>query len=233
MSIVPKQRGKFITFEGLDGVGKSTQLEKLAGWLREQGIDVVTTREPGGTGLGQKLRSVLLSSRTAGLSPLAELALMFADRAQHVDEQIIPALQAGQWVLCDRFTDSSEAYQGAGRGIGTAAVLALHKTLCHDLKPDVTVLMVGDLGHSLARARRRNVEQSKQSEEDENRFEKESRAFHKRVLDAYTAIAQREPERIVKVDATQDIPKVHKRIIAALEEKLRLTDVTPKSTRQP
>ena len=228
---MPKQRGKFITFEGLDGVGKSTQLEKLAEWLRQCGVDVVTTREPGGTALGEKLRSVLLSSRTAGLSPLAELALMFADRAQHVDEQILPALHSGQWVLCDRFTDSSEAYQGAGRGIGNEAVRALHKTLCHDLKPDLTLLMVGDLGHSLARARRRNVEQSKQSVDDENRFERESKAFHKRVLAAYTAIAQREPERVVKVDATQDIPKVHKRIKEAIEERLRVSDFTLKTGR--
>ena len=126
---MPRQRGKFITFEGLDGVGKSTQLENLAGWLRERGLDVIATREPGGTALGQNLRSVLLSSRTAGLSPLAEMALMFADRAQHIDEQILPALQRGQWVLCDRFTDSSEAYQGCGRQLGTDSVLALHKSL--------------------------------------------------------------------------------------------------------
>lgn len=228
---MPKQRGKFITFEGLDGVGKSTQLERLATWLREAGFDVVTTREPGGTAMGEKLRAVLLSSRTEGLSPMAELALMFADRAQHIDEQILPALNSGRWVLCDRFTDSSEAYQGAGRGIGTDAVRALHKTLCHDLKPDLTVLMLGDLGHSLARARRRNVEQAKQSYEDENRFEKESRAFHKRVLDAYLAIARREPERVVKVDATQEIPKVHKKIVAALQERLRISEAPAKTAR--
>jgi dTMP kinase len=228
---VPKQRGKFITFEGLDGVGKSTQLERLATWLRDAGFDVVTTREPGGTAMGEKLRAVLLSSRTEGLSPMAELALMFADRAQHIDEQILPALNAGRWVLCDRFTDSSEAYQGAGRGIGSDAVRALHKTLCHDLKPDLTVLMLGDLGHSLARARRRNVEQAKQSYEDENRFEKESRAFHKRVLDAYLGIARREPERVVKVDATQEIPKVHKKIVAALQERLRISEAPAKAAR--
>ena len=114
-----QQRGKFITFEGLDGVGKSTQLGKLAEHLRRRGIEVITTREPGGTTLGDKLRAVLLHSRTAGLSPLAELALMFVDRAQHIDEQILPALAKGQWVLCDRFTDSSEAYQGGGRELGS------------------------------------------------------------------------------------------------------------------
>jgi len=219
---VTRARGKFITFEGLDGVGKSTQMENLAAWLRERGLDVITTREPGGTGLGQKLRTVLLSSRTSGLSPMAELALMFADRAQHIDEQILPALQRGRWVLCDRFTDSSEAYQGGGRELGSEVVLQLHKALCHDLKPDLTILMLTDLEHSVNRARRRNQEKARNSEHDENRFEKESRAFHKRVLESYLAIAEREPQRVVKVDAKDKIPAVQKKIIAVTREKLEL-----------
>jgi dTMP kinase len=216
------QRGKFITFEGLDGVGKSTQLENLAANLRERGLDVVTTREPGGTAVGEKLRTVLLSSRTAGLSPLAELALMFADRAQHIDEQILPALERGQWVLCDRFTDSSEAYQGGGRELGSEIALQLHKALCRDLQPDLTILMVSDVARIVARARRRNVEQSKLMAEDENRFEKENRAFYNRVLAAYMAIAQRVPQRVVPVDATDAIATVHKKIIAIVEEHLFL-----------
>lgn len=227
-----RQRGKFITFEGLDGVGKSTQLEKLAGWLRERGIDVLTTREPGGTALGQKLRTVLLSSRTQGLSPMAELALMFADRAQHIDEQILPALQRGQWVLCDRFTDSSEAYQGGGRGLGAEVVRQLHSTLCHDLKPDLTILMLSDLAHSLHRARRRNLEQAKQSAEDENRFEKESRAFHKRVLAAYMAIAEREPDRLVKIDAREPVAAVHSKIAHLVAERLPAHTGEEKPARQ-
>lgn len=216
-----RQRGKFITFEGLDGVGKSTQLENLATHLRvERGIEVITTREPGGTALGEKLRSVLLSSRTSGLSPLAELALMFADRAQHIDEQILPALERGQWVLCDRFTDSSEAYQGGGRELGSDVVLQLHRTLCHDLQPDLTILMVSDVARTVARARRRNVEQSKTMANDENRFEKENRTFYNRVLAAYMAIARRTPQRVVAVDAADPIPKVHKKIIGIVEEHL-------------
>lgn len=217
-----RARGKFITFEGLDGVGKSTQMENLAAWLRERGLDVITTREPGGTGVGQKLRTVLLSSRTSGLSPMAELALMFADRAQHIDEQILPALQRGRWVLCDRFTDSSEAYQGGGRELGSEVVLQLHKALCHNLKPDLTILMLTDLEHSVNRARRRNQEKARNSEHDENRFEKESRAFHKRVLESYLAIAEREPQRVVKVDAKDKIPTVQKKIIAVTQERLGL-----------
>jgi len=219
---VAKARGKFITFEGLDGVGKSTQMEKLAAWLRERKVDVITTREPGGTELGQRLRTVLLSSRTSGLSSLAELALMFADRAQHVDEQILPALERGQWVLCDRFTDSSEAYQGGGRELGSEIILQLHAALCHNLKPDLTILMLTDLEHSLNRARRRNQEQSREAEHDENRFEKESRAFHRRVLAAYLAIAEREPERVIKVEAKAAIPKVHKRIVELVEQRMAL-----------
>ena len=217
-----RARGKFITFEGLDGVGKSTQMENLAAWLRERGLDVITTREPGGTGLGQKLRTVLLSSRTSGLSPMAELALMFADRAQHIDEQILPALQRDRWVLCDRFTDSSEAYQGGGRELGSEVVLQLHKALCHNLKPDLTILMLTDLEHSVNRARRRNQEKARNSEHDENRFEKESRAFHKRVLESYLAIAEREPQRVVKLDAKDKIPAVQKKIIAVTREMLAL-----------
>jgi dTMP kinase len=219
---VNKPRGKFITFEGLDGVGKSTQMENLVRWLRGRGIEVVATREPGGTELGQKLRTVLLSSRTSGLSPMAELALMFADRAQHIDEQILPALQRGQWVLCDRFTDSSEAYQGGGRELGSEVVLQLHNTLCRNLKPDLTILMLTDLEHSINRARRRNQEQSRQNEHDENRFEKENRAFHKRVLQAFLTIAQREPERVVTVDAKEAVDNVHRKIVSIVEARLQL-----------
>ena len=217
-----RQRGKFITFEGLDGVGKSTQIKNLAGWLRQRGINPIITPEPGGTEIGTKLRSVLLSSRTGGLSPRAELALMFADRAQHIDELILPALERGQWVLCDRFTDSSEAYQGGGRELGSAIVLQLHKVLCHDLRPDLTILMLSDPARSVARARRRNVKQSRRArkQEDENRFEQESRAFYKRVLESYLAIADREPRRVVKVDATEPVAEVQKLIAGIVEGRL-------------
>jgi dTMP kinase len=214
-----KYRGKFITFEGLDGVGKSTQLEKLAAKLRDRGVEVISTRNPGGTAIGEKLRAVLLSSRTEGLSPRAELGMMFADRAQHVDEMILPALAQGHWVLCDRFTDSSEAYQGGGRRLGSEAVLQLHKILCHDLRPDLTILMLSDPARSVARARRRNTEQSRRSQADENRFEKENLAFYKRVLDAYMAIAARD-KRVIKVDARKPIENVHREILASVEEKL-------------
>jgi dTMP kinase len=135
------RRGKFITFEGLDGTGKSTQLRKLAAVVRARGHKVVETREPGGTLTGEKIRRVLLDSGTAGLSPLAEMALMFASRAQHIAQVIEPALAAGSIVLCDRFTDSTEAYQGGGRRLGSDAVRELHRVLCGDLQPDLTILL--------------------------------------------------------------------------------------------
>src|SRR6202162_350232 len=195
-------RGRFITFEGLDGCGKSTQMEKLAGVLRAQGMSVVVTREPGGTATGEKIRRLLLDTATAGLSPLAELALMFASRAQHITEVIQPALAEGRVVLCDRFTDSTEAYQGGGRKLGSEPVLALHRILCGDLKPELTILMDSDVAASVERARRRNRRRDPTGRgENENRFEQESRAFFGRVRNTYLAIAAREPGRVILVDA--------------------------------
>ncbi len=212
-------RGKFITFEGLDGCGKSTQLEKLAAVLRSRGVDVVTAREPGGTTIGERIRAVLLDSRTAGLDARAEMALMFAARAQLIAEVIRPALQAGQWVLCDRFTDSTEAYQGGGRQLGTGAVLQLHQLLCGGLWPDLTILMDCDVSSSVGRARRRNRAASVETP-DENRFEKESYAFFTRVRDAFLEIARREPQRMVLVDARPSLEIVHPQIVRLVFERL-------------
>src|SRR5262245_8220159 len=145
---------------------------------------------------------------------------MFADRAQHIDELILPALHRGQWVICDRFTDSSAAYQGGGRELGSAIVQQLHKLLCRDLQPDLTILMLSDPGASVARARRRNVQESRRSKADENRFEQENQAFYKRVLDTYLAIAERAPQRVVKVDAKEPVAKVHRKITEIVEAKL-------------
>ncbi len=210
------QRGKFISFEGLDGCGKSTQLEKLAGTLRQQGIEVVTTREPGGTDIGERVRAVLLDSRTAGLDPHAEMALMFASRAQLIAEVIHPALEAGKWVLCDRFTDSTEAYQGGGRQLGSEPVLRLHQVLCGGLWPDLTILMDSDVRHSVSRARRRN----KVAEQNENRFEKESQAFFGRVREGFLEIGRRESQRVVVVDARPAIEVVHGEIARVVKERL-------------
>ena len=220
-----RARGKFITFEGLDGCGKSTQLGKLADGLRSEGLDVVTTREPGGTEIGEKIRGVLLDSRSK-MAPMAELALMFASRAQQIEEVILPNVRAGRWVLCDRFTDSSEAYQGAGRQLGSEAVLTLHRVLCRGLQPDLTILMDSDPAASVERARRRNRAQA--DAVDENRFEQENRAFFERVHEQYLAIARREPERVFVVDARKGISVVHKKIVEAVRERLREIAISSK-----
>ena len=215
------QRGKFITFEGLDGCGKSTQLGLLADELRKQGHAVVVTREPGGTDTGEKIRRLLLDTRTSGLAPMAELGLMFASRAQHIHEVILPGLNAGRIVLCDRFTDSSEAYQGGGRKLGSKVVLELHRVLCGDMKPDLTILMDSDVAASVERARRRNRGRDS-SENDEGRFEKENRAFFTRVRNTYLEIANREPERVMVVDARGTPAKTHAKILQVVSKKLTI-----------
>jgi dTMP kinase len=223
------RRGKFITFEGLDGTGKSTQMRKLAGALRASGHKVVETREPGGTATGEKIRRVLLDSATEGLSPLAEMALMFASRAQHIAEVIQPALEHGQIVLCDRFTDSTEAYQGSGRKLGSEAVLKLHRVLCGDLQPDLTILLDSDPAMSVGRARRRNQRASHQASKhagkhhaDENRFEQQNRAFFARVHEGYLAIAAREPQRVVTVNASGTPAQTHRKIVEVVGRKLKV-----------
>jgi dTMP kinase len=219
------RRGKFITFEGLDGTGKSTQMRKLAATLRAAGHKVVETREPGGTSTGEKVRKVLLDSATAALSPLAEMALMFASRAQHIAEVIEPALEHGSIVLCDRFTDSTEAYQGSGRKLGSPAVLELHRILCGDLQPDLTILLDSNAAMSVNRARRRNKRKSRSATRghaDENRFEQETRAFFARVRDGYLAIAKREQARVTVVNASGTPAQTHRQIMEVVGRRLKL-----------
>jgi dTMP kinase len=226
--VATSHRGKFITFEGLDGTGKSTQIERLAKALRGRGASVIVTREPGGTPTGEKIRYVILDSATTGLSPMAEMALMFASRTQHIHEVILPAISAGKTVLCDRFTDSTEAYQGFGRKLGSKAVLEMHRVLCDDLQPDLTILMDSDVATSVERARRRNQRSSKngRSQKDENRFEQESRAFFTRVRHGYLAIARRDADRVVVVDARGTPSQTHAKILEIALRKLRLATKT-------
>jgi len=206
-------RGLFITFEGLDGSGKSTQLRKLAQWLQEQGHRVTVTRQPGGTQLGDRIRALLLDSKTENVAPETELGLMFADRAQSIAEVIRPALDRGDVVLCDRYTDSTEAYQGGGRELGSEIVLKLHAAMCGDLWPDLTILLLPDFGRSLERARRRNA---RGKGPDENRFEREDERFYRRVFDKYREIAAREPKRVVVIDGDGGIEDVHERVVEAV-----------------
>lgn len=212
-------QGFFITFEGLDGCGKSTQLRKLAEHLESRGTGMVVTRQPGGTPFGDRLRSLILDSRTGSLAPKAELALMFADRAQAIADVILPALEAGKVVLCDRFTDSTEAYQGGGRELGSEVVLEMHRLVCGNLQPDLTILLQPDFATSLSRARRRNDRQAAAGK-DEGRFEHEQEAFFGRVRDAYQVIAAREPFRVVTLDGDASIDAVHERIVQLVDERI-------------
>jgi dTMP kinase len=224
------RRGLFITFEGLDGSGKTTQINRLAAWLKKCGHSAVITRQPGGTTTGERIRAQVLDSRSKGLAPMCEMALMFADRAQAIAEVIKPALAAGKVVLCDRFTDSTEAYQGGGRELGSELVLELHRLVCSNLKPDLTILLLPSLGPALARARLRNQRTSsaKKGSGDENRFETEQEAFYRRARKQYQKIAAREPVRVVLIEGDHSIKEVHEQIVAAVTERLsRLGARTP------
>lgn len=209
-------RGYFITFEGLDGSGKTTQLRRLASTLESEGHSVVTLRQPGGTALGDRIRSVLLDSKSEAslgpIAPAAEMALMFADRAQSIAQIILPALADGSIVLCDRYTDSSEAYQGGGRQLGSERILAMHAAACDNLQPDLTLLLLPSLQASLRRARRRNQRHAEKQDADENRFERESDEFYRRIYEKYEEIATREPHRIVAIRDDASIGDIQIRI---------------------
>jgi dTMP kinase len=210
------REGFFLTFEGLDGSGKTTQIRRLTAWLAKRGLQHIITRQPGGTETGDRIRALLLDSKSAGLAPRTELAMMFADRAQSIQEIIAPALAAGQIVVCDRFTDSTEAYQGGGRELGSEVVRELHRLICGDLQPDLTILLLPDLQTSLARARRRNTRQTEANGIDESRFEREQDAFFGRVYDKYREIAAREPLRVVAIEGDLDVDVVRGRVINAI-----------------
>jgi dTMP kinase len=213
-------RGLFITLEGLDGSGKTTQIKRLAAWMQKRGLDPILTRQPGGTATGDRIRALLLDSGSTPLAPMTEMALMFADRAQAIAEVIEPALASGRIVVCDRFTDSTEAYQGGGRQLGSERVLQLHRLICGDLQPDLTLLLLPALESSLARARTRNERTAAQTGKDENRFEQEQGEFFKRAWEKYHQIARREPNRVVLIEGNLSIEEVHDQIVEAVSERL-------------
>jgi dTMP kinase len=201
-----KKQGLFITFEGMDGSGKTTQMHRLAARLREMGRTVIETVEPGGPRIAMMIRRILLDSANQELSPRAELLLYFASRAQNVDEVIRPALERGEIVLSDRFTDSSLVYQGYGRGLGADAVAALDRVACGGLKPDLTILVDVDAESSLARARARNEAEP----HCETRMDDQSLDFHRTVYRAYHALAEAEPERVKLVNGRADIDTIER-----------------------
>jgi len=217
-------RGLFITLEGLDGSGKTTQIKRLAAWMQKRGMSPFVTRQPGGTPTGDRIRALILDSGSTPIAPMTEMALMFADRAQAIAEVIEPALVSGRVVICDRFTDSTEAYQGGGRQIGSDTVLALHRLICGNLQPDLTLLLLPSLDSSLERARCRNDRQVAHDGKDENRFEQEQEDFHRRVWQKYHEIAERESQRVVLIEGNLSIDEVHEQIIEAVAERLVTTE---------
>ena len=198
------KRGKFITFEGPEGSGKSTQLRMLAEALRAQGRDVFETAEPGGTPIGMQIRRVLLDSKNAEMCPTAELLLMFACRAQNVDQWILPALSEGRIVLSDRFTDSTLVYQGIARGLGAEVVYEVDRIACRGLVPDLTVVVDIDTEVGLRRAHARN----RQTQDVETRLDEQAIEFHRKVRDAYHQLASDEPGRVRMVDGGRDVEAV-------------------------
>jgi dTMP kinase len=204
--------GLFLTFEGIDGCGKTTQLALLARRLRAAGREVVETVEPGGTAAGRAIRSILLDPLHRDLTARAELLLYFASRAQNVAEVIAPALQRGAVVLCDRFTDSTIVYQGAGRSLDEAAILELHRIACGDLFPNLTLLLDLDIETSLLRARLRNQAEGSM----ETRMDDQDREFFHRVRAGYRALAVNEPQRIQVIDARDPVKTVAARIWEAV-----------------
>lgn len=208
--------GCFITFEGIDGCGKTTQLSLLADHLRGLGIQVTTTREPGGTTIGGKIREILLHRDNVHLSPSAELLLYVADRAQHVAEVIIPALLRGDVVLCDRFSDATFAYQGSGRNEPVETVRDIIGYAARGITPDLTLLMDIDVATGQARAHRRALP----TETTDDRFEREKVEFHERVRNAYLSIARREPERVRIIDASPPPDVIARQVQAVVVDAL-------------
>lgn len=204
-------RAVFITLEGIEGVGKTSAVECVVAWLRVQGHEVTVTREPGGTELGERIRALVLEHNDIPIAPLAELLLMFAARAQHLEQRIRPALVRGAAVVCDRFTDATYAYQGAGRGLATSHIDSAAQLVHGDLAPTLTILLDAPPEVGLSRARARSAA---------DRFETEQVQFFARVRHGYLERAAAEPSRFVVVDASQDIASVHAEIRMRLAERL-------------
>jgi dTMP kinase len=196
------KHGKFITFEGIDGAGKSTHLAWATDFLRRRGISVIVTREPGGTILGEQLRQILLAG-VHGIHPETETLMMFTGRRQHLEDVIRPALQRGDWVLCDRFTDASFAYQGGGRGVAKSKLEALERWVHPDLQPDLTLLF--DISVELGQSRVARIKSP-------DRFEREDAEFFSRVRNAYLERAQQWPSRIVTINGSKPIADIQREI---------------------
>ena len=201
-------RGKFITIEGTEGVGKTTNIAFIKGWLEAEKISYISTREPGGTPLAEQVRELLLAPRAELVCSASELLLMFAGRAQHIDQVIEPALAEGRWILCDRFTDATYAYQGAGRKMGSDLIAELEILVQGSLRPDLTLILDIPVDIGLKRASARS---------DPDRFELEQVEFFERVRRGYLGIAEQDPDRCKLIDASQSLEQVQSQIANVLE----------------
>lgn len=210
-----KVRGHFITLEGGEGAGKSTQQKRLAAWLAENGVSVIQTREPGGSPGAEEIRQLLVTGEAGRWDALTETLLHFAARRDHVVRTIEPALARSDWVVCDRFADSTMAYQGYGHGLGRATVEALYRQVLADLAPDLTLILDLSVEEGLARAKSRAVEASAA----EDRYESMDIAFHERLRDGFHDIARQEPDRCKLIDASGDADEVAERVRQAVVER--------------
>lgn len=210
------QTGKFITLEGGDGSGKTTQIRLLQAAFTAAGLRAVISREPGGTEGAERIRTLLLHKDAAAWDDVAELLLFYAARREHIVKAVRPALEAGEYVICDRFADSSRVYQGIGRGLGDEYVLALHRLTLGDFQPDLTLWLDMDVDVGLSRT------QGRSEGAEETRFEGQAKEFHHRVRDGFLHLAQAEPQRIAMIDAQQPIAAVHRAIITAVNQRLGL-----------
>ena len=204
----------FITFEGIEGSGKTTQIKRVYEYFKEHGHDVAMTREPGGTDIGEKIRAILLDPESKGLDPMAELLLYLADRAQHLNKEILKYLSAGKSVLCDRYFDATLAYQGYARGLNIQLIENLHELIFNDYKPDLTFLL--DLPPQLGLDRAWRQINSGARTGKETRFEAEALKFHESVRKGYLELARREPQRFEIIDASQETDQVSKQILSVL-----------------
>ena len=210
MKRVNSAPGRFLAIEGVDGAGKSTQVPRVDEWLRRNGVKTLVTREPGGTPLGESLRALLLDPRFTGMSTSAELLVMFAARAEHLEKRIVPALADGVWVLCERFTDATFAYQGGGRDVDPKRIAALEETVQGDVRPDLVLVLDVPVEVGLGRSVRRGAA---------DRFERESVEFFRRVREVYLARAAQHPERYAVIDARAGEETVTRRIVEAISER--------------
>lgn len=201
------QRGRFITFEGTEGVGKSTQLQIAANTLTALGVEFIVTREPGGTPMAEAIRELLLAPRDEPVNDTTELLLMFAARAQHLHTRILPVLKAGRWVLCDRFTDATFAYQGGGRGVPAERIALLEDLVQGDVRPDQVILLDAPVETGMTRARHRG---------DLDRFEQEALAFFERIRTTYLQRASADPERYQIVDAARPLEVVTEDVVSRI-----------------